>query len=233
MLAARSIIVSGVTLVTVLGPGAPRSGAQQPVSIESVYPAQVPRGQTTVLNVAFPGRDLVVQSAEVSPPAGVTVSGVTRAIDSQGVAWWTVTVDVAKDAAPGNRSLVLVMPMGRTLPAKLTIPAHVPSVSDLKVMSAKSNAPTIPLQFGVVDESADLGDAPYVWFTLECGESVVGVVKGHVTARDARNGVVEAAIPNPHASGTSVASKCDLRLRITDSAGIESNTLNTAVEFRN
>ena len=99
-------------------PGLSRAGraGQRSSSSKSqsrrVFPAQVPRGQSTVLNVAFPGRDLVVQAAEISPSAGVTVSGIKRAADSQGVAWWEVTVDVAKDAAPGNRSLVLVMPMG-------------------------------------------------------------------------------------------------------------------------
>src|SRR6266850_1942406 len=125
MFAARSMI-GFVTLVACLGPGARVSGAQQPVTIETVFPAQLPRGQSTVLNVAFPGRDLVVQAAEISPSAGITVSGIKRAADSQGIAWWEVTVDVAKDAASGNRTLVLVMPMNRTLPARITIPNHVP-----------------------------------------------------------------------------------------------------------
>ena len=219
MFAARSMIVFGITLVACLGPGARSSGAQQPVTIESVFPAQLPRGQSTVLNVAFPGRDLVVQAAEISPSAGITVSGIKRAADSQGIAWWEVTVDVAKDAALGDRSLVLVMPMRRTLPALITIPNHVPRISDLRILSAQSNQPTVELQFAAADESADLGNSPYVWFTIDCGESVVGVVKGKVTARDTRNGVVHATVPNPRtAAGAPATSKCDLRVRVTDSA---------------
>src|SRR5258706_7888847 len=233
MFAARSTIVFGVTLVACLGPGARSSGAQQPVTIESVFPAQLPRGQSTVLNVAFPGRDLVVQTAEISPAAGITVSGIKRAADSQGIAWWEVTVDVAKDAAPGARSLVLVMPMRRTLPAMITVPTHVPSISDLRILSAQSNQPTVELQFAAADESADLGESPYVWFTIGCGESVVGVVKGKVTARDTRTGVVHAAVPNPRMhGGTPATGKCDLKVRATDSSGIESNTLNTTVDFK-
>jgi hypothetical protein len=234
MFAARSLIVFGIILITCLGPGARFSGAQQQVTIESVFPAQMPRGQSTVLHVAFPGAALVVQAAEISPSSGVTVAGIKRALDSQNVAWWEVTVDVAKDAAPGNRSLVLVMPMGRTLPATVTVPTHVPSIADLRIVSAQSNRPTIELQFAAIDESADLGDSPYVWFTIGCGESVVGVVKGKVTARDTRNLVVHSTVPNPRAqAGTGAAVKCDLRVRVTDSNGIESNTLNTTVDFKN
>ena len=228
------MIVFGITLGTCLGPGAHSSEAQQ-VTIETIFPAQLPRGQVTVLNVAFPGRDLVVQAAEISPSAGVTVSGIKRAAESQGIAWWEVTVDVAKDAALGNRSLVLVMPMGRrTLPAQITIPTHVPSISDLRILSAQSNQPAVELQFAAADESADLGDSPYVWFTIGCGESVVGVVKGKVTARDTRSGVVHATVPNPRThGGTPATGKCDLKVRATDSNGIESNTLNTTVDFKN
>ncbi len=234
MFAGRWLMVAGFTCLVCLGPGAHVSEAQQPVAIETVFPAQLPRGQSTVLNVAFPGRDLIVQAAEISPSAGVTVSGVKRAVDSQNVAWWEVTVDVAKDAALGNRSLVLVMPMGRTRPARITIPSHVPSISDLRILSAQSNQPTIELQFAAADESGDLGDLPYVWFTIGCGESVEGVVKGKVTARDARTGVVHASVPNKRTPGSAPATgKCDLRLRATDAGGIESNTLKTTVEFRN
>ena len=235
MFAARSSIVFGITLVTCLGPGARFSGAQQPVTIESVFPAQVPRGQSTVLNVAVPGAALMVQSAEISPAAGVTVSGIKRAADSQNIAWWEVTVDVAGDAALGNRTLILVMPMGRrTLPATITIPSHIPRISDLKIASAQSNQPTVELQFAAVDESADLGDSPYTWFTIDCGAPVVGVVNGKTTARDTRNVVVHATVPNPRtAAGTPAAGKCDLRVRVTDSNGIESNTLNTTVDAKN
>ena len=235
MFATRSSMVAGLTCLVCLGPAAHVSEAQQPVAIETVFPAQLPRGQSTVLNVAFPGRDLMVQAAEISPPAGVTLSGIRRAAESQGIAWWEVSVDVAKDAAPGNRSLVLVMPMGRrTLPAQITIPSHVPSISDLRIVSAQSSQPAIELQFAAADESGDLGDAPYVWFTVGCTESVVGVVKGKVTARDARNGIVHASVPNRRtANEAPPAGKCDFRVRATDTGGIESNTLNTTIEFKN
>ena len=230
----RSPIVIGCTFVACLGPGAPFSAAQQQqVRIETVFPAQVARGQSTVLNVAFPGRDLIVQTAEISPSSGVTVSGIKRAADSQGIAWWELTVDVARDAAPGNRSLVLVMPLGRTSPITVAIPSHVPSISDLRIVSAQANQPTLELQFAVADASGDLGDSPYVWFTTGCGgaaEPLVGAVSGKVSA-----GIVRAAVPNPRApgGGTSATARCDIKVRATDSGGIESNTLKTTVDFKN
>lgn len=227
-----ALIVLGFTIVACLGPGAQLSEAQ--VTIESVIPPQVPRGQSTVINVAFQGRDLIVQTAEISPSTGITVSGIKRAAESQGVAWWEITVTVAKDAAPGHRSLVLVMPTGRTLPVAVTVPTHVPNISDLRIVSAQSNQPTVELQFASADESADLGASPYVWFTIGCDHTAVGVVKGTVTARDARSGVVRAAVPSPRAPGTPPATgPCELKVRTTDSGGIESNTLSTTVDFRN
>jgi hypothetical protein len=82
------------------------------------------------------------------------------------------------------------------------------------------------------DAAGDLGDSPYVWFIAGCGgEPIAGAVRGRVSA-----GVVRALIPNLQkaaAGGTATAGKCDFQVRVTDSTGIESNTLKTTVEFRN
>jgi hypothetical protein len=226
----RLLVVVGLTGLAFLGPGAISSEAQ--VAIESVFPAQIPRGQATVVNVAVPGRDLVAQAVEIAPAAGVTVSGLKRVVESQGIAWWEFTVDVAADAAPGDRSLVLVLPAGRSLPVTIAIPAHVPRISDLKVVSARPGQATVEVEFAVADPSADLGTSPYVWFTTGCagGEGIVGAVRGTVSA-----GRVRAVLPSPRSTGagTPPAGPCDLRVRGTDASGIESNTLTTAIEFRN
>jgi hypothetical protein len=89
----------------------------------------------------------------------------------------------------------------------------------------------VELQLAAADAAGDLGDAPYVWFTAGCGgEPVVGAVRGKVSA-----GLVRAALPNPRtaAGDAPSAGKCDLQVRVTDSLGIDSNTLKTTVEFRN
>jgi hypothetical protein len=214
----RSIVI-GFALLASVGPWARGAAAQQAVVIEAAFPNQLVRGQTNVIHLAIPGRDLF-QGAEVSPSAGVTVSGVTNVKKpelSQNVAWWDVTIDVAKDAAPGTRSLVLLTPTGRTAPTAVVIPTHVPVISQLKVVAASS---MLVVDFAAADESNDLGDLPYVWFTIRCGggEPTVGVVKGKRTG-----GTVRASIPRP------AAGACDLQLRASDAQKIDSNTLNTRV----
>jgi hypothetical protein len=221
------VSVSLLSVASVLGQGAPR-----PQAIETVYPRHAARGQTTVINVAIVSRD-EVQTAEISPSAGVTVSGIkgSGSGTEQAVGWWEITLDVAKDAAPGDRSLVLVMRMGRTVPATISVPTHVPTISNLTIVPPQSNQPTVELQLAAADAAGDLGDSPYVWFTAGCGgEPLVGAVRGKVSA-----GLVRAALPGMRnaAGGGTAAGKCDLQVRITDSLGIDSNTLKTTVEFRN
>ena len=138
--ATRSFRVIGFTLLACLGLGVHLSEAQQ-IRIEGVFPRQLPRGQATLINVAVPGRD-AIQAAEISPSAGVNVSGIKLGQSFQGALTWSeLTIDVAKDAAPGDRTLVLLLPMGRTAPVTITIPSHVPSISELRILSAQSNQP--------------------------------------------------------------------------------------------
>jgi len=216
----RSIVVGFIILVS-SGLWARDARAQQQPAIEIVFPNQLVRGQTNLLHIAIPSREMFA-GAEVSPAAGVTVSRVVNSKKpelSQNVAWWDVTIDVAKDAAPGPRSIVLLTANGRSTPATLTIPGHVPAISNVKVVSATAGAPAVDVEFAAMDESGDLGDQPYVWFTIACGgEPTVGVVRGKPTG-----GIVRASIPRP------AASPCDLELRASDTQKIDSNTLKTRI----
>ena len=210
-------IRSFIALIALVVCSAHAAAAQQ-IKIEGYFPRQLPIGQATVISVAVPSRD-PIQSAEISPSQGVTVSAIRAGAPIQGALRWSeVTIDVAKDAASGDRTLVLVLPMGRTLPVSLVIPNRVPRISELK-MNAASNPSTVDVQFAFAD--AELGESPYVWFTTGCGgDPLVGVVRGKVTAKDRTSGVVRAVIPKPATAGA-----CDTQVRVTDAAGIESNTL--------
>ena len=214
----RSTVVGFALVAALLS--ARTADAQQSPAIEIALPRQIVRGQTTVVHVAVPGRE-VFQGAEVSPAAGVTVAGVAnlkKSELSQNVAWWDVSINVARDAAPGPRSLVLVTPTGRTTAAALIIPTHVPVIADLKVASATPQR--VDVQFGANDESRDLGDLPYVWFTIACGgEPMVGVVRGRTMGS-----TVSASIPRP------AAAACDLEVRASDTQKNDSNTLKTRVQ---
>jgi len=216
----RSFVIGCALLASTLGPWTRAADAQQVPAIEFAFPNQLVRGQTSVIHIAIPSREMF-QGAEISPAAGVTVASVTnskRPELSQNVAWWDVTLNVARDAAPGSRSLVLVTPAGRSTPTSLVIPDHVPAISDLRVVTAAPT--TVDVQFAAADEKADLGDLPYVWFTIACGggEPSVGVVKGKPMG-----GTVRASIPRP------AAAPCDLELRASDAQRIDSNSLKTRI----
>lgn len=217
---ARSIVI-GFTFLASLGLCALDARAQQAPAIEFVFPNQLVRGQSNVIHVAIPSREMFA-GAEVTPSAGVTVSGIAnskKAELSQNVAWWDVTIDVARDAAPGRRTIVLVSPTLRSTPMTVAIPSHTPTISDLRVTPAAAGRATVDVQFGATDEAADLGELPYVWFTIACGgEPTVGVVRGK-----ASGGVVRASIPRP------ASAPCDLELRASDTQRIDSNTLKARV----
>lgn len=234
-----SLVVIGLAVLTFAGPGAPTSAAQQPqqqpVNIDNYFPKLLPRGQSTIISVTVPGR-VMPQSAEFSPAAGITVTGIKAAGGGQGqAAWWELTVNVANDAAPGPRTLTLTLPMGRRTNAfAFTVANHGLLISALSVPATQANRPTVDLQFTAADPANDLGESPYVWFLMRCGpgEPETGMVRGK-----AAGGTVRASIPNPRTlvkiGLTAAAARCDLQTRVVDSNGIESNTLNTAVEFRN
>ena len=221
----------GFSLLTVVSALA-QSAQRPPVRAETLYPRHAAPGRTTVINVAIPSPDMV-QSAEVSPSTGVTVSGIkgSGSGSEQNIGWWEITLDVAKDAAPGDRSLVLVLRMARTAPITISIPTHGPAVSDLRVVPPQSNQAPVELQLAAADAAGDLGDEPYVWYTADCGgEPIVGAVRSRLNA-----GVVRASLPNLRTAaggGVPAGAKCDFQVRVTDSAGIDSNMLKTTVEFR-
>lgn len=207
------------------------SYAQGPPVIEGVYPTQLVPGQTTVLHIGVNGRQEVA-ALEFAPAAGVTVKNIARSDVRQNQGWWDVTVDVAKDAAPGGRTIVATGPMLRTAPRPVTIPAHVPAISDLKINSAMVNQPTVDFQFAMTETPNEIGDAPSVWFMLGCGgEPEVGLVKGKVA-----NGIVRASIPNPRTQMKPFAdppkTRCDFEVRASDSKMADSNTLTATVDFK-
>jgi hypothetical protein len=211
------------------GPGTPPAQAQQ-LRIENVYPRQLPPGETTVVNVVIATRD-DIQSVDVSPAQGATVSQVTRGETFQGaLTWFAITIDVAKDAKPGERALVVQLPAGRTTPTPLTVPSHVPQISNLRMVAVRPNPQAVQLEVAATDASSDLGEAPHVWFMMTCGDMPLpGVVRGTVRRADAGS-VVTAVLPLPASRAATPGAKCDLQLRVADSLGHESNTLRTSVD---
>lgn len=232
--AIRHFIIIGVTVAASLGPGVQRVEAQQPLRLEGIYPRQLPIGQSTVINLVVPTVDEL--QPEIAPSQGMTVSSVTRGDSFQGAhTWWAITVDVGKDAAPGDRTLTLRFPRGRAISTVVAIPSHVPRVGELRILGAHSNPAALDIELAASDGAGDLGAAPYVWFTASCGSAnmpLPGVIRGTVAGKRESGSVVRVSIPRP-APGrdTSDATKCDLQVRVADSAQFESNALRTTVDY--
>jgi hypothetical protein len=211
---------------------APASGfAQGPPVIEGMWPTQLVPGQTSVIHVGVNGRQDVT-ALEFAPAAGITVKEIKRNDVRQNQGWWDVTIEVAKDAAPGARTVVATGPMLRTAARPLTIPAAVPTISDLKINSAMANQPTVDFQFAMTETPNQIGESPFVWFSLDCGdEPVVGVARGKFA-----NGVVRASMPNPRTQMKPFANppkpRCDFEVRATDSKMADSNMLTATVDFK-
>ena len=230
----RTYLITGWMALAFLAAAA-RAGSAQPVQgvIGSYYPTQLIPGQATVLHLAL-GRNNPVQSIEITPSAGITVTGMNARDLNQGSVWWEFTVNVARDAAPGPRTLVAIQQTGRTAPVTLTIPTHVPAVSNLRVVSAQVNQPTVDVQMAAADQGGSFSQTPYVWFLLSCGpgQPEAGVVRGTFD-----NGTIRVSIPNPrtlagHAGAPAAGNHCDLQVRATDSSGIDSNTAQTPFDFK-
>ena len=229
----RTLIVTMSTGLALVGPGA-HTAAAQPINgvIGSYYPKQLNPGQTNILHVAV-GPNNPIQSLEITPSAGITVTGMTFENKSQGTVWWEFTIAVAKDAAPGPRMLVAVQQTGRTAPVTVTIPNHVPNISNLRIVSAQTKQPNVDLQFAASNQGGTFGTSPYVWFLLSCGgQPETGVVRGKL-----ENGVIRASIANPRtlagrAGAPAAGSHCDLQVRATDLSGTDSNTATAAFDFK-
>jgi len=239
----RTLLFSATSVVVLAGLTAAVSVSEaQALKIENFYPHQVPRGQATVIYLVIASPD-AIEAAEITPAAGVTVSGITLGVPANargrvpgGPMWSEMTIEVAPDAAPGERTLVLVMPTGRTAPATLTIPSHVPRISDLRPVPEPSRQSTVALQFAAADAAADLRESPYVWFSAACGgDPLFGVVHGELTSRDKKSGVVRVNVALPPAElggGAAASRKCDLQVRVADGGGFESNSLRTTVDVK-
>lgn len=228
----RSFVAIGVTVAACLGLAVQPARAQQPLRVEGIYPQQLPIGQRTVISLVVPSVDTF--QPEFTPAQGVTIASVTREDNFQGAhTWWAIAVDVSKDATPGERTLTLRFPKERVASTSLTIPTHVPSIADLRVVGASPNGAALDVEVAARDGSGDLGATPHVWFNAACGDMPLpGAIRGTVASKRDDASVVRVSIPRPAPGrGTPPTAKCDLQVRVADAAGFESNTLKTTVEY--
>lgn len=229
----RSFVVIALAIGACLGIGTVPAQAQAPLRVDGIYPRQLPRGATTTIAFAIPTLD-AVESIDISPAAGLAVSGLTRGAEFQGNnRWWTLAIAAGPDAAPGERTLNVHLPAGRTVSTGVVVQAHTPRIADLRVVNVAATAPpSVDVELVATDASGDLGATPYVWFMVACDETPLpGVLRGAVTRQGERN-VVRVRIPRQlpgHMLGAGITT-CEVQVRLTDAGGTESNTLTARLE---
>ena len=222
----RYLVVVGLIAVAWASP----AQAQQPLRVEGIYPRQLPIAHTTVISLVLPSVDDI--QAEISPAQGVTVAKVTRGDNFQGShTWWAVDVAVATNATPGERTLTLRLPGGRSTSTWVMLPSHAPQISNLRVIGTAQLAAALNVEIAAVDTPAVMGPAPYVWFMALCGDMPLpGVVRGTAVRGDAGS-TIRASIPRPPSPRGTASKTCDLQVRVADAAGNDSNMVRTAVEY--
>jgi hypothetical protein len=209
-----------------------RSGAAAAeITLERFWPSQLPRGESTVIRVAAKDLD-GIEAVEINPSPGVKLLTTRETDPAQGLKWWEITLSVDAEAETGERTLVIVTPRGRTAPKKILIPSHLPTISNLSIVSTKPDRATIEVSLAAYDELNDLGKPVEVVWTLSCGSQwASGFANGTASGKGSHKSVVTATLQqNP---GTSAYGACDFEVHIQDSLGIESNRLKATVEFKN
>jgi hypothetical protein len=216
-----------------LGVSVAPAHAQPPMRVDGLYPRQLPRGVTTTIFLAIPTLD-AIESIDISPAAGLTVSGLTRGEEFQGNnRWWQLAVAVGRDAAPGGRTMTVRLPAGRTVSTGVVVQAHALVISGLRLVNVPTTAPpSVDVEVEATDPSGALGQAPYVWFLVSCEETPLpGTLRGTVARRGERI-VVRARIPRQLPGHTLVGGvkTCEVQVRLSDASGTESNTLTTTLD---
>lgn len=179
MRAARGWIPIGLCGLMLVLCITPRVGAEEAGSarVSFFHPAQLARGQTT--RVTVDGNFNSIQTVEITPAEGVSVQKIEPDGEYQGQKRWQIEFLVAQDAEPGERSVVIVTPQGRSQPTKVVLPPHVPVLSDFKALTVERKPIRIVFSITVFDAEDDL-DSPNFLNSLKCGGSVaisIGVAR--------------------------------------------------------
>jgi hypothetical protein len=211
-------------------PQQPSPAVGSELSINFLNPQQLMRGQST--EVAVGGTNLELSAVEFTPPDGITVQRIQRLTEDQRE-WkkWSFEVMVAKDAQPGERAVTFISQANRSKTAKIRIQDHAPKISDLKIVSAKSYASEVNVEFSAFDEVGDISASTPCILVLMCGNtrSVQNTGGSNVLVKDSKNFKISCGY---RVVATSASGTCTLGVLIRDTAGNESNELETQVSFR-
>lgn len=202
----------------------------------SGYRPQVLRGQLTELKVF--GKNLAVQSIEISPAEGVSVREIKESVldpndkrqQKRGVKVWSFAIVAEKTAQPGERSVVIVAPHGRSKPQTIRLVTHTPVISDLKILSAIPANCKVEFTFAVLDEIGDL-DKSRLFIWVFGGGAVFGTA-GSPTEMSRKGAKRTVRATMEHPPGGHCKGLTDFKMMFQDNSDYDSNTLEAKVEFK-
>lgn len=198
------------------------------VRVTFFHPKQLTRGQTT--RVAIDG-EIETVSVEVTPPEGVSVGKIEPPANPKepGTKRWYIEFVVAKDAAPGERTVILVTSTGRSRPLKVVLPEHAPILSAFKAITIEKDPVKLVFDVTLYDAKDDVEDLLFTT-SLKCGGELH---IGYAIVDD-----VKKMQPGKYLLRTTMDAKasalpgiCEFSLSITDKAKNEGR-LTVPVEFK-
>lgn len=197
------------------------------------------QGQTKEIKVS--GKDLSIQSIEVTPPGEITLRETKEIMPDpksqfrprKGFREYSLLIEVGSGAQTGDRTLVLVTPQGRTKPLSISVRTHLPVVSDLKATVISRSKREVKVEFAFTDEAGDITPEMPPQILLVCDSLFMGRVISFtrpqtLTMKDGKSGTITASTKFT-GYGPSI---CALRVSITDKNGNPSDEAIEGIEFK-
>lgn len=210
--------------------GAP-ARAKDPIQITFFSPNQLIRGKATTVEVQGKGLEQVT-AVEVTPPEGIAVEPPAAAESSKKKEYrWKLSLTVAPEAAPGKRTLVLVTPGGRSGPLNVTVPDHVPEISNIRIELVKRSPVIVGFTVDVQDAQGDLADMPMTYCQLVCKTASSVVYGGGVVTQRWGDTSVQVGYAYQDYQARVSEGACVLAVRVADKNGNSSEWLTAPVKF--
>jgi len=198
------------------------------------YKPQLVVGSTTAVEVQ--GKDGPLTAVEITPPDGLTVSGIREKALEPGQSLprharlWEFQIAVAPGTATGERSVRLKTAKADSAPGTLVLVPYVPVVQSMRIVSAKGEGAAVEIEMLVEDKESKLGASPGLNWFMHCNPYMIfSSSSGKVVEqKDATTSIVRGSFSQ---MGARAKGACELAISIRNEAGFTSPEQRTTVTF--
>jgi len=198
------------------------------------YKPQVVVGSTTALEVQ--GKDGPLTAVEITPPDGLTVSGIHAKTPEPGQSLpkraklWEFQIAVAPGTPLGERSVRLKTEKADSVPGTLVLVPYVPVVQSMRIVSTKGEGAAVEIEMAVQDKESKLGANPGLTWFMHCNPyMILSSSPGKVVEqKDATTSIVRGSFSQ---MGARAKGTCELAISIRNEAGYTSSEQRTTVTF--